>query len=61
MPNTREHRCKVRGGKLKGNGENKYFFPPHTEVGAWNAVIREEMEADTIMTPKRHLRHLRDT
>ena len=46
-------RFKVRGARFKGDVRGRYFT--QRVVGAWNSLLREVVEADTVVTFKRRL------
>jgi len=50
---TRGHRFKVQGEDLKEMYEASFFT--QRLVGAWNSLLVEVVEADTIVTFKGHL------
>ena len=45
---TRGHRFKVRGARFKGDVRGRFFT--QGVVGAWNSLLGEVVEADTIVT-----------
>ena len=50
MSITRGHTFKVRGGKIKGDVQGKFF--KQRVVGAWNALPEEVVEVGTLATIK---------
>ena len=50
---TRGHRFKVRGARFKGDVRGRFFT--ERVVGAWNTLLGEAVEADTVVTFKGHL------
>ena len=48
---TRGHRFKVRGAMFKGDVRGRFFFLNRV-LGAWNPLLGEVVEADTVGTFK---------